>query len=277
MNYCSYYGGFFEYKDNLVGYNGQDYMSIGQFVFLFIAILAITLLSVFLRKIEHKKIDKLLKILAIIIPLLEVTKIFVESYFDIKYHGSFNFSGLLPLYTCSLFIYTLPLAAFMKGKVRECCLAFLTTISIFAGLTNFVMAAILLSYPFFNFHTFVSLNFHFWMVFIGVFLISTKYYIPKWKDIIKGFIPVACFSVIVIPLDYIFKWDYMMYRDDWGCPDFVRNLARSLGEKDLLFIYTIIVFLAYLLIGTVVVCLIRLICYIKKVLQSKKIKKEACY
>ena len=104
MNYCSYYGGFFEYKDNLVGYNGQDYMSVGQFVFLFIAILAIILLSVFLRKIEHKKIDKLLKILAIIIPLLEVTKIFVESYFDIKYHGSFNFSGLLPLYTCSLFI-----------------------------------------------------------------------------------------------------------------------------------------------------------------------------
>ena len=275
MNYCSYYGGFFDYKDDLVGYHGQDYMSIGQFVFLFIAILAIILISVFLRKIEHKKIDKFLKVLAIIIPVLEVTKIIVESYFDIKYHGSFNFSGLLPLYTCSLFIYTLPLAAFAKGKVKECCLAFLTTISIFAGMTNFIMAAILLTYPFFNFHTFVSLNFHFWMVFVGVFLISTKYYVPKWKDVIKGFIPVACLSLIVIPIDYIFKWDYMMYRDGWGCPDFIRNLAKSLGEKGLLFIYTLIVFIAYFLIGAIIVSVIRLICYLKSKIQNNKKKIEA--
>lgn len=258
-----YYGNFFDYKSYLEGYHGQDYMSTGQFVFLGIATLAIILLCIFLRKINHKKIDLFLKVLAIVIPVLEITKIVVESYFDIKITGSFNFSGLLPLYTCSLFIYTLPIAAFGKGKAKECCLSFLTTLGVFAGLTNFFMASILITYPFFNFHTFVSLNFHFWMVFTGIFLICSKYYVPKWKDIIIGFIPVALFSIIVIPIDYIFKWDYMFYRTAWGTPAFIGQLANFFGSKGLRLIYTFIVFIAYDVIIAVIVSIVQLVCYLK--------------
>lgn len=268
-----YYGDFFEYKSHLQGYHGQDYMSIGQFVFLGLATLVIILLCIFLRNIHHKKIDNFLKVIAVVIPLLEITKIVIESYFDINEHGNFNFSGLLPLYTCSLFIYTLPIAAFGKGRARECCLSFITTLGIFAGLTNFFMASILLTYPFWNFHTFVSLNFHFWMVFTGVFLISTKYYVPKWKDILIGFIPVALFSLIVIPIDYIFEWDYMFYRTGWGTPGFIGNLANFFASKKLRFIYTIIIFIAYEVINIVIVSVIRLICFIKNKLQKRGCKK----
>ena len=61
-----YYGDFFEYKDVLKenGYHGQDYMGIGQFIFLGIAILAIILLCIFLRNINHKKVNILLKVLS---------------------------------------------------------------------------------------------------------------------------------------------------------------------------------------------------------------------
>lgn len=263
MNKVLYYGDFFDYKSHLQGYHGQDYMSTGQFIFLAIATLIIILACIFLRKASHKKIDLFLKIIAIVIPLLEITKIIIESYFDIKESGSFNYSGLLPLYTCSLFIYTLPIAAFGKGKARECCLSFITTLGVFAGLTNFIMASILLTYPFFNFHTFVSLNFHFWMVFTGVYLVCSKYYVPKWKDILIGFIPVAILSLIVIPIDYIFEFDYMFYRTAWGTPAFISNLARFFGDKGLRFIYTIIVFIAYDVIIAIVVAIIRLICYLK--------------
>ena len=269
------YGGFFTYKDFLEGYNGQDYMGAEQFVFLGIATLAIILISVFLRKVSHKKIDIFLKVLAVIIPVLEVLKISIESYYDIKGGYGFNFSGLLPLYTCSLFIYTLPVAAFAKGKARECCLSFLTTIGIFAGLTNFVMAPILNTYPFFNFHTFVSLNFHFWMVFTGIFLIATKYYVPKWFDIVKGMIPLAILSLIAIPVDYAlsayYGWsvDYMLYYSGNGAP-LLPELANQLASAGLRPIYTGIVFALYGVIAAIIVAIIRLICFFK----SLKIKYE---
>ena len=265
-----YYGDFFEYKDVLKenGYNGQDYMGIGQFIFLGIAILAIILLCIFLRKINHKKIDILLKILAIIIPLLEITKICVETYFDVEHGHGFNEGGLLPLYTCSLFIYTLPIAAFGSGKAKECCLAFITTLGIFAGLTNFVMAPILQNYPFFNFHTFVSLNFHFWMVFTGVFLISTKYYVPNWWDILKGFAPAAILSIFVIPMDYICDWDYMLYNRGWGTPPFISNLATTLTNKGMKWLYTLIIIIGYLAINAIIVGIVQLTSYLKKKLKK---------
>ncbi len=264
----SKYGGFFTYKDFLEGYNGQEYMGIGQFAFLAVATLAIVLICVFLRNVSHKKIDILLKILAIAIPVLEIIKIATESYFDIKGGHGFNFSGLLPLYTCSLFIYTLPFAGFAKGKAREYCLSFLTTIGIFAGLTNFIMAPILNTYPFFNFHSFVSLNFHFWMVFIGVFLISTKYYVPKWKDIFKGMVPLAILSVIAIPVDYslsaYYGWsvDYMLYYSGNGAP-LLPNVANALAQVGLRPIFTIIIFITYIAITAIIVSVVRLVCFLK--------------
>lgn len=269
-----YYGGFFTYKEDLNGYHGQDYMGIGQFAFLGVAVVAIVLLCIFLRKISHKKIDVLLKVLAIAIPVLEVTKIVVETVCDINHGHGFNYSGLMPLYTCSLFIYVLPIAAFAKGKVREIALSFLTTMSIFAGLTNFVMAAILQYYPFFNFHTFVSLHFHFWMTFLGVFLISTKYYVPKWKDALIGLIPLFVLSLIVVPVNYIFKFDYMFfYRGDGAplLPDISKFFAniKILGIS-LRPIYTLFVYLIYMIINAIIVGIVRLICFIKHNTESKR-------
>lgn len=233
-----YYGNFFEYKDVLKqnGYTGQDYMGIGQFIFLGVAI---------------------------VIPLLEITKICVETYSDVQFGHGFNESGLLPLYTCSLFIYTLPIAAFGTGKARECCLSFITTLGIFAGLTNFVMAPILQNYPFFNFHTFVSLNFHFWMVFTGVFLISSKYYVPSWIDILKGFAPAAILSVFVIPMDYICGWDYMLYYKGWGTPPFISDLANNLAAQGLRWVYTLIIIIGYHAIIAIIVGIVQLVCYLK--------------
>ncbi len=270
------YGDFFTYKDFLQGYHGQDYMGAGQFIFLGVALLAIILISVFLRKISHQKIDIFLKVLAIAIPLLEILKIAIESYYDIQGGHGFNFSGLLPLYTCSLFIYTLPVAAFGKGKIREYCLSFLTTLGIFAGLTNFVMAPILNTYPFFNFHTFVSLNFHFWMVFTGIFLMATKYYIPKWSDILKGIVPLAILSLIAIPVDYAlsdyYGWsvDYMLYYSGNGAP-LLPDLANALAGIGLRPLFTGIVFILYVVIAALIVSIIRCVVHFSKKVRTDKV------
>jgi hypothetical protein len=170
----------------------------------------------------------------------------------------------------------LPIAAFGKGKAREYCLSFLTTLGIFAGLTNFVMAPILNTYPFFNFHTFVSLNFHFWMVFTGIFLIATNYYIPKWNDILKGIVPLAILSIAAIPVDYAlsdyYGWsvDYMLYYSGNGAP-LLPDLANALAGIGLRPVFTGIVFLLYVVIAALIVSIIRLAVRFSK--RTKTLKK----
>jgi hypothetical protein len=249
-------------------------MGLGQFIFLGIATLVIILTSVLLRKASHKRIDVLLKVLAVLIPFLDILKITVESYFDITGGDGFNFSGLIPLYTCSIFVYLLPIAAFGRGKAREYSLSFITTIGIFAGLTNFVMAPILNTYPFLNFHTFVSLHLHFWMVFTGIFLIATGYYVPKWADIFKSMIPLTAMSLVAIPVDYAlsayYGWsvDYMLYYSGNGAP-ILPQLSGALAELGLRPVFTLIIFIMYIIISAIIVSIIRLVCHLRNLKKEK--------
>ena len=171
MNY-----NFFDYKRFIENYHGEDYWGTEHLIFMIVATLAIIIIPVLLRKAKQKNIDLFLKILSVAIVTLEIVKITWETTWDIKTVGSFNWDGLLPLYTCSIFLFTLPIAAFAKGKIKRMATAWLCTIGIFAGLTNFFLPPILHTYPFWTFASFLSLNFHFWMVFTGVFLRVKGYY-----------------------------------------------------------------------------------------------------
>ena len=96
--------GFFKYKDFIEGYHGQDYFSLTHIIFMILATIAIVVLCVVLKNVKHKNLDRYLKVLSIYIPVMEIVKIVWESYFDIKMGHGFNWTGLLPLYTCSMFI-----------------------------------------------------------------------------------------------------------------------------------------------------------------------------
>ena len=65
-----------------------------------------------------------------------------------------------------------------------------------------------------------SMVWHFVMVFMGLFLIVTNYVSYNYKTLLKGFIFHLLFSLIVIPLDYIFNWDFMMYKNMGSIPIF---------------------------------------------------------
>ena len=256
MNY-----NFFDYKDFIIidgeRYHGQDYFSLTHIIFMVLATIAIVLLCVFLRKASHKKIDIYLKVLSIFIPLLEVIKISWETYFDIKLGHGFNYSGLIPIYTCSMFIYVLPFVAFGKGKVKEYATAWLGTICIFAGFTNFYLTQILHDYPFWTFATFQSVTYHFLMSFTGIFLVVTGYFKPKWKDIIKGYIPILIFSIPIIPINYYlnslgYNADYMLYMWGNGAP-VLPDMANFFSSHDLHLVYTFIVMFGYILVAGLVI------------------------
>ena len=261
---------FFDYKDFIIidgeKYHGQDYFGLTHIIFMIIATIAIILLSIFLRKTSHKKVEIYLKVLAIAVPIIEFAKIAWETYYDITVGSGFDFSELLPIYTCSMFIYVLPVAAFAKGKVKECAVSWLGTICIFAGFTNFYLTQILHTYPFWTYASFISLYFHFLMSFTGIFLLVTGYFKPKWIDIIKGYIPLLLFSILVIPANYYltslgYEPDYMLYMWGKGAP-VLPSIAKFFNENNLHFIYTMIIVVGYILLSAIMICVEKGIIYI---------------
>ena len=73
---------------------------------------------------------------------------------------------------------------------------------------------------------------HFLMVFLGLLLIVTKYIDIEYKSVVKGFLFHLVISLIVIPIDFIFDFDFMLYRELGGVP-FFENVASNLTSKGL--------------------------------------------
>ncbi len=264
---------FFDYKDNIPD-EARNNNSLFLTIFMIVAIVAIILLCVFLRNTKRSSVDRYLKIISIIVPIIEIIKIVWESTWDISTGKGFNWDGLLPLYTCSMFIFALPFAAWCKGKVQKCAVGFLTTLCIFAGLTNFFIPPILNYYPFFTFATFVSLYFHTLMVFTGLFLVSTRYFVPKFKDGIDCWLPVVAFSIIVIPANFIIKGqgynpDYMLYMAGNGAP-LLPDIAEFFSSHNITLIYSLLMMMSYLLITYLFIGIYQLIILMINAFKEKK-------
>lgn len=260
---------FFDYKGFIKGYEGQDFFSLPHIIFMILATIAIVVICILCRNIKKEKLELFIKILAIVIPVLEVVKIVWESYWDITTGVGFNWTGLLPLYTCSMFIFVLPFAAWGKGEIKDYAICWLGTINIFAGLTNFYITNILFTYPFFTFATYMSLQYHFLMVVTGLLIVISKYREFDWKDAIKGFIPLAIFSIPVIPIDYIIEADYMLYYFGSGAP-LLPEIANGLGSIGLRWIYTILMIFGYLGLSYLMIAIYKGINKVKNFLISKR-------
>lgn len=254
MNY-----GFFDYKANISGYYGQDMFSTAHIVFMISAFLLMAIVCFLTRHASKRAVDTYLKVLSVAVPIIETSKIVWESYYDIKvFGGQFNYSGLLPLYACSLFIYSLPLAAWTKGKVKECALSFLTTLGIFCGLTNFIYLNILSTYPLLTYASFISIYFHFAMVFTGIFLMTTGYYRPKLKSVLYSMILFSIYALIVSVVNYAGNayfgsdsFDYGFLYSGKTSPILCHDLQAALGDK-LRPLYTAIIIIGYTLPTAVV-------------------------
>lgn len=207
---------YFVYKDYLDGYAGEDMFSLKHVIVMLVLFAVLAVVCILCRKAKKESVERYLKIMAIVMPIHEVVKIVWETVWDISCGHGFNYAGLLPLYTCSMFFFILPFAAFGKEKVKKYALAFLTTLGIFAGLTNFIYLNILNTYPLFTFGSMSSVEYHFMMVFTGIFLISTGYYRPEARDMGRAMVCLWIFSLLAVPANFIIypynDWvDYMLY------------------------------------------------------------------
>ena len=100
---------FFDYKYNISGFH-SDLFCTAHLIYILLVLLGAPLVSYLLRNAKSEKIKTALKILFFVVASLEIIKISWESYYDVTTGQGFNAGGILPFYTCSLFIFTLPFA-----------------------------------------------------------------------------------------------------------------------------------------------------------------------
>lgn len=255
MNYFTDYNFFDDcYTLRRNGYQGQDKLSLLQFLVMGGLFLLIVLVSILLRKAKKEKILLIYKVLSVVIPLGEIIKISYSSYFDILNGEGFNWGGILPLYTCSMILYFLPFVAWGKGgKMQQFSMAFFTTIGLVAGLSNFVYLSAASYYPIFSYGGLYSVVFHALIVFVGMSLMITGIYVPTdYKTINRSLIPVFIFGALVLPLNFVIMaatrqgWtDYMLLVKANGFSPF-GDWSDWLGQYHLRFLFSFfMLFIAY--------------------------------
>lgn len=234
---------FFDYKYNIAGYTGQDYGGIAQNIYLFGSIILMTFLLIFLRKISKEKVLKIIRVIGIFMILFYICKTTWESIYDIKLSGSFN-TGLLPFDTCSIIMLACLLAGFGKGKIKKMAECWLTTGSIVGGIGAMLYLNAFKYYPFFSFGAFYSMIWHFLMVFIGILLIVTDYVELKYENVLLGFLFHLLISLIIIPIDFIFDFDFMLYLNLGGIPIF-EDIATNFTQMNMQIINPLMMLILY--------------------------------
>ena len=239
---------FFDYKYSIEGYCGQDFESWVRYGYMAFCLILIPIAVFLLRKTRHERMTAVFRFLSVGVILMETAKITWESWWDIRLGYGFNAGGILPLDTCSLFLFLLPVAGFARGKAHECASAWLATLGLAGGLSNVLFPQALKWYPVLTFGATVSLIHHALMLFVALWIVVTGYHRFRPADVGIAFLPHAVFSVPVIAADYRFRWDYMLYSRAGGVP-LIETAAGKLDRIGMNWVTTLMMILIYFLLA----------------------------
>ena len=149
--------------------------------------------------------------------VLEVVKILWETYCGKTV--SFEWTGILPLYPCSLYMYAMPFAIWGKGNVQKAACGYVCTLGLMGACINFFYPmTVLPTYSCIHFagmHTFV---FHGTMLFTCLVMLISGYhrytYVTDWKQMFLASIPALIQSVPANIVNYTIGADYMFFKGD---------------------------------------------------------------
>lgn len=250
---------FFDYKETFT--EVHDKFGTAHIITICLAFVLIIVACFLMRKLSRKQVGIFLKVWSIIAFIAELGYQIWDAYWSFRYgNGDYLLNGL-PIFTCTMYLYCVIIAAWTKGKVQRVSLAFLTTTSLMCGISGLIQLNGLNFYPFWTFGAFNSIFFHFSMAFIGAILLATKYVVIEWKDIIRAYIPLIILAVIAIPVDYVLHADYMQVYSAIGVP-VLCDLATILSAHNLRWLFTIIFMILYIPFGAIPIAIIKLVYYI---------------
>ncbi len=149
-------------------------------------------------------------ILIVMEPVLLIWEYFTGGYFD-------WITGL-PLWTCSVFIYTIPFAIWGDGLVRKAACGYVCTVGLLGGIINFFYPANLLArYSCFSLPGVYTLFFHGAIVFTAVTMLCSGYHsfkgVSSWKELLLPSVPALVMSIPANIMNIIFsEADYMFFK-----------------------------------------------------------------
>lgn len=183
-------------------YNWQHLLIVLICIALIISLIFIT------KKWSKEKIEKLLRILSIIIFSLEILKII----WNIKVGRANELDNVLPLYFCSLFIYALIAGSFFKGRIKLAGYTFLFYGGFVGGLAFLIYPSTsLLLFPAWHVLTIHSMIYHSLMIYVSIIIVIKKLFIPDKKYFLSYFLFTTIFCLIALLVNYIFPGNNLMF------------------------------------------------------------------
>ena len=209
-----------------------------HFIAMFVCFLLVIIGVVLSRKLTKEQMNKITKIVAIVITVLEVVKIFYNIYYEgFKYPNNF-----IPLHYCSLFIYSLWFAGYGKGIIKNVGESFLSGGCIIAGGFFLILPSTSLQlYPIFHFQCIYSLLFHSLMLYFGLMYFIKGYFKLSVKNYVYYVIFCSIACILAFTIIYIFKTNLMFIDNPWGFPI---ELLHTIRDKSLI-AYALIIYIAY--------------------------------
>ncbi len=167
--------------------------------------------------------NKFLKLTAIAVTVLELIKI---SHSVI--YGDHNLDAWFPLSYCGLFIFTLWMAGFCKGRAKRIGEVFIAYGCPIAGVIFLIFPTTsLMIFPIWHYFSIYSLLFHSLMIFVGIFLLKKEKFFGKREFLYYGAF-VLTFSIPAFVLNCIFGSNLMNLREPFNIPiEFFQNLYTT--------------------------------------------------
>ena len=206
----------------------EGYMSWQHLVFVFSFIIVMVALAVVLgiknRNKDEKIKNKVLIISAILIDVIEISRIVLISF---RCQDPMHWKYELPLFLCSIHFIALPLAAFAKGRLKEAALDFVLVFGILSALAGNIGAGQNFNaFPVLSFDNCVSCITHSISGFASLYIAISGMGSMKKKNIWITFIILISFCAVAYVADILIPYNYMFLMRGDGTPyDIFYNLV----------------------------------------------------
>ena len=176
----------------------------------------IVLACALLRKKEERTIRKVFTGLWISVVALEAVKILWETFCGATV--DFEAGGVLPLYPCSIYLYTMPFAIWGKGNVRYAACGYVCSLGLLGGAINFVYPAnILNNYSCISFAGFHTLFYHGVLVLSAALMLLTGYHsyklVTRPRQLLLPAVPALVISIVANLVNFSpVNSDYMFFK-----------------------------------------------------------------
>lgn len=243
------------------------FLSLGHILFVTAYMAVAAFLAIFFankyKNAEQKKKLKVIKIAAIIMVSCELLKIIIIS---VRNKDALNILGMLPLFLCSIHLFSIPIGAFSKGKVQESALAFLYIFGILSSIGGTYLAG---NYfggsPLLRFDLMVSVTTHTIAGFSSLYVILVKLVDINKKTLLESSIILFVFEILAFVANQLlmntnYESNYMFLTRSAGTPFEIINTI--VGGNQVL--YTVCIALFYFVCLFAVFGIISLIKFIKR-------------